>query len=221
MIQKINKLKKAASLLINLIQRIIKGKREKAWRISFPWILDRINRISQSARILDIGGIAGRGKVQDLTRELLKKGYQITEVDLRPITFKHPNLILKKENILKQDFPISTFDTVLAIHVLQHIGRRYQRLNKVFDNQGDRRLAKKIYKWLKPKGIAFIETTVASKPQELVWSKDLIWKIYTLELLKEIFSDFKVVDQLIYDGARMSRTRVKDAKSAVLMLQKP
>lgn len=221
MLNHIKKLVKRSPTIVKLYAgmrtRIWHRKSAKYRRISSPWIL---KRIPQSAKILDVGGV-GEDSIQDLTAELLRRGHLVTEVDFKRTTFKYSNFTFIEDNILNVDFPSSAFDIVLAIHVLQHIGRKWRNLSKILDNQGDFKFAKKIYNWLKPGGVAFVETTIASESQELVWDEDTAWRIYTIELLKEIFADFEVAEQLIYDGALDSRKRVEDAKAIVLMLRKP
>lgn len=227
MLNHIKELAKRSPTIVGLYYRIVRlydsmrargwfGKGRKYERISFPWVLDRI---PQSGKILDVGGV-GVGSIQSLTKDLLRRGHLVTEVDVNTTTFKHPNFTFIKEDILSLDFPSSTFDIVLAMYVLPHIGRKWRKLSKILDNQGDYKFANKIHKWLKPGGIAFVETNIASESQELVWDEDNIWRVYNFKLLKEIFAGFEVIDQLIYVEPLGTRQRVKDAKAIVLMLRR-
>jgi 2-polyprenyl-3-methyl-5-hydroxy-6-metoxy-1,4-benzoquinol methylase len=190
---------------------------KKYKRLSTPWIL---NRVPAFSRVLDIGGV-GRGPLQDLTRELLQKGNLVTEVDIERSGFKHPNLTLVEKNILATNFEPKSFDLILSIHVLQHIGNKWQGKNDIFDAEGDVKVAEKILRWVKPGGHVFIETTIASRMSTLIWDKDTEWTIYTLDYLHKLFRRFIFVDSFVYDGALDSRKRISDAQAVVLMLRKP
>lgn len=190
---------------------------KKYKRLSTPWIL---NRVPAFSRVLDIGGV-GSGPLQDLTRELLNQGNVVTEVDIERSAFKHPNLTLVEKNILATDFEPESFDLILGIHVLQHIGNKWKGKNDIFDAEGDIKFTEKILGWLKPGGYVFIETTIASQMGTLIWDKDTEWTIYTLDYLRNLFRRFNFVDFFVYDGALDSRKRISDAQAVVLMLRKP
>ena len=196
-------------------QYVLRKKRYR--RLSTPWIL---NRITNKGNVLDIGGI-GAGPIQDLTAELLRRGSIVTEVDIEKTSFEHPNLTCIETNILTTDFEPDSFNTILAIHVMQHIGNKWKGKNDIFDNAGDVKCIEQIYKWLKPGGMAFIETPVASQLQTLTWDEATEWTVYTMDHLRRLFHRFIIVDSFLYDGALDSRTRIPDARSAVLMLRKP
>ena len=178
-------------------------------RISTPWIL---NRVPAFSRVLDIGGV-GSGPLQDLTRELLQKGNLVTEVDIERTAFKHSNLTLVEKNILATDFDPESFDLILSIHVLQHIGNKWQGKNNILDDDGDIKFAENIFRWVKPGGHVFIETTIASRMSTLIWDKDTEWTIYTLDYLRKLFRRFIIVDSFVYDGALDSRKRISDAQA--------
>lgn len=170
--------------------------------------------------MLDIGGV-GDGKVQDLTHEILRRGRIVHEVDLVKAFLVHPNFHATVEDILETEFPPDSFDAVIAVHVLQHVGRRWKGLTRVHDNHGDHRLAERICNWLKPGGVVFIEVPVASEVQEIIWDSSTSWKVYTLEELRVVFRELQLEGHLIYDGATDSKKRIPGAKSAVVMLRKP
>lgn len=181
-----------------------------------PWILKRI----QNGVILDVGGV-GNGKVQELTHKLLKRGSIIYEIDLIEPELDHPNFHFRLGDVLVVDFTSSIFDSIVAIHVVQHIGREWRNMTEIHDKQGDYKFAERAYKWLKPNGILFVEVPVASRVHEIVWDERTSWKIFSLLELDKVFNKFTLINSLTYDGAKDSKSRVPDAKSIVLMLRKP
>ncbi len=185
-------------------------------RASTQWILDRI----EGKAILDIGGVGTNGKVQALTHKILKQGCSVVEVDVAKSSFQHPNLHITTRDALEAVLPDSMFDSAIAVHVVQHVGRNWRGMNTVHDTEGDCKLADKIYQWLKPNGVLFIEVPMACQVQEIVWSDGTSWKVYTMAEILRVFSRFCFENCLIYDGAMDSASRIPGAKAAVVMLRK-
>ena len=109
-------------------------------------ILDKPTR--NKIKILDVGG--GESK---LSKTLAELGFDVTVIDIADVI--HGKAKFVKENILTYEFPEGTFDIIISISTVEHIGLSSYKQTKL-DPDGDIKTMHKIYKWLKPNGIAII-----------------------------------------------------------------
>lgn len=200
-------------------------------RKSIPWIMERLPDISDM-NILDVGGIR-QGRIEPAAMELLERGHKVYTADIAAPNypeFRYPDKwdycvgdILDIAHTLGQN----SYDMVLAIHVLQHIGMPWRGMEKVMNSLGDRAFLSHVQRLLVQGGVAFIETSIRTETDAaatfaLKWDNLTTWKVYTEEWLRDaiIGVGLNWADHMIYDGANDSRKRMKDAKAIVIMVQK-
>ncbi|RLF82421.1 hypothetical protein DRN38_00175 [Thermococci archaeon] len=136
-------------------------------------------------KILDVGGAESR-----LAKVLSLLGFDVTVIDINKDDFGKAKFI--KANILEYDFKPESFDIIIAISTIEHIGLPCYG-QKIQDPQGDIKTMRKIWKWLKKGGIAII-TLPFGKPHhpptfERVYSMDSLevllkqgdWEVISVE----------------------------------------
>lgn len=75
------------------------------------------NVVGQKFCILDIGGCDSL-----LPIVLAKAGHRVTVYDFRPYPGRHPNLTVIQGDFLSNNLPSSSFDVVILVSTLEHIG---------------------------------------------------------------------------------------------------
>ena len=128
--------------------------------------------------VLDLGMGEGRNAVF-----LAQKGYQITGVDLSNIAVKKAQLLAKEfgvkiktivANLQDYEFPENSFDSIICFYWV------------------DRKMLKRIHKWLKPGGVIIYEGyTLKHRAQEKE-PDPVSYYLEEAELLK-LFKDYKIL----------------------------
>ena len=75
------------------------------------------NVVGSCLKILDIGGCDSL-----LPIVLAKAGHQVTVYDFRPYPESHPNLTVLQGDFLNNSLPSGSFDIVIMISTIEHIG---------------------------------------------------------------------------------------------------
>ncbi len=135
---------------------------------------------SRHIEILDIGAAESL-----LSYELASFNYSVTAIDIRPIALFHPNLKFVKTDICNPVLPPASFDCVIALSTLEHIG-----LGWYGDETGenyDVKAAQQISLLLKPEG-SFILTVPYGKK-----ALTPVHRIYNQESLQKLIQDFRIV----------------------------
>ena len=173
--------------------------------LEWNWIMERIKKAE--SKILDVGcaeRIHG-GSVQNLTVQLIRRGHIITGMDIQPLNFNHRKFNFINANVLEYDFPLETFDCVVASHVLQHLGLEYWGLNTIYDDVGDKKFINKVYKWLKMEGTLFLVIPFG-KTFKFIEYKNCKYRLYDMGTLKSLLNKkFKIVDEIIINEVSPSR----------------
>ncbi|MEA5627349.1 class I SAM-dependent methyltransferase [Nostoc sp. UHCC 0251] len=141
--------------------------------------LARLHELS-NITVLDVGAAESL-----LSYELATLNYSVTAIDIRPIALFHPNLKFVKTDICKPVLPPASFDCVIALSTLEHIG-----LGWYGDEPGesyDIKAVQQISLLLKPEG-SFILTVPYGKK-----ALTPVHRIYNQESLQELIQDFKIV----------------------------
>lgn len=164
------------------------GTNERIFEKSF--VLQSLAQLYDSNQItvLDVGAAESL-----LAYELASLSYSVTAIDIRPIALSHPNLKFVKTDICKPVLPASSFDCVIALSTLEHIG-----LGWYGDEQGetlDCEAVRQIYTLLKPSG-SFILTVPYGKK-----ATTPVHRIYDREALNKLLAGFDVT-KAIY-GVRL------------------
>ena len=134
-------------------QSIVNTNAERPCEYLFLWkwltpLLPLPTYVKREIKILDVGGAES-----NLAKTLAELGFDTTVIDINPV--EHGKAKYIKANILQYEFPENTFDIILSISTIEHVGLKAYG-QKVEDQEGDIKTIQKIYKWLKPDGISII-----------------------------------------------------------------
>jgi 2-polyprenyl-3-methyl-5-hydroxy-6-metoxy-1,4-benzoquinol methylase len=209
--------KKIIIRIRSIARRLLKRGSPVSRAFEYGWIRDKIR---VGSNVLDVGCVRGK-TVQKLTVALVKRGDSVTGVSLMPCLFEHKNFKFIQGNVLSLDFKSGSFDSVVASHVLQHIGMPYQGYAGEVDLAGDTKFIEKVYEWMNYNGSLFVLVPFAGKFQYVSFSSNCRYRIYDSEALDALFKNrFEIVDNVTFDGAHDSKKLVKDAKAVLMELKK-
>jgi 2-polyprenyl-3-methyl-5-hydroxy-6-metoxy-1,4-benzoquinol methylase len=160
------------------------GTNERIFEKAF--VLQSLARLYDSTRvkILDVGCAESL-----LSYQLASFNYSVTAIDIRSIALSHPNLTFVKTDICHPSLPTSSFDCVIALSTLEHIG-----LGWYGDESGenfDVEAVKQIHSLLKPEG-SFILTVPYGKK-----ALTPVHRIYDKASLEKLIENFQVT-QILY-----------------------
>src|SRR3989338_10575578 len=146
--------------------------------------LDELN----PAKILDIGSyrhfIIG-----------LLSHFSVTTVDVRgrePISAKETVFI---GDAKKLDLPDNTFDAVLSLCTLEHIG--LGRYGDEFDLEADKKAFQEMIRVLKPNGYLIFTTQITRAKPSIVFNAH---RIYSYEMLRAFCRDLTCVEEKFYSS---------------------
>ncbi|BAZ86319.1 class I SAM-dependent methyltransferase [Dolichospermum compactum] len=164
------------------------GEGEAYWAVTNERILEKTFVIHSLARfcdsknieILDVGAAESL-----LSYELASFDYSVTAIDIRPIALSHPNLKFVKSDICQPVFSSDSFDCVIALSTLEHIGLGWYGDEK--GNSYDMEAVKQINLLLKPAGIFILTVPYGRK------AVTPVHRIYDQESLQKLTQDFTVM----------------------------
>ncbi|MDZ8033951.1 class I SAM-dependent methyltransferase [Nostoc sp. DedSLP04] len=156
------------------------GTNERIFEKTF--VLQSLARLyeSSSITVLDVGAAESL-----LSYELASFNYSVTAIDIRPIALFHPNLKFVKTDICNPVLPSASFDCVVALSTLEHIGLGWYGDKK--EENYDFKAVQQISLLLKPEG-SFILTVPYGKK-----ALTPVHRIYNQESLQKLIQDFRVV----------------------------
>lgn len=157
--------------------------------------------------VLDIGPVSSRLPIQ-----LASLGYEVHGVDARPYPFRHPNFHFHNVDIFKWS-PEQIFDIILLVSALEHFG--LGDYGDLVLPEADKQAVDRISNWLSKGGQLLV--TVPFGKAEVTWKH----RIYNLERLMYLFTNFKWVDQKYFqriEGSwlQSSAERLKNIASPAL-----
>jgi SAM-dependent methyltransferase len=122
-------------------------------------------------------------------------GYHVTGIDFRYAGYSHKNFTYLKNDFLKYNFDLNSFDSVLAISVLEHVGMGHY--GDEFVENADKISMKKIYDILKPNGIVFISVPGGRKK---IYEKNGIKyiRIFDPETIEKLCENFVIEKEYFY-----------------------
>jgi len=149
-------------------------ERPSEYRFVWSWLSPLLlipKEYRRYIKILDVGGAESR-----LAKTLAELGFDVTVIDIKEGDFGKARFI--KANVLEYEFPEESFDVILAISTVEHVGLPCYDQD-IIDYRGDIVTMKKIYRWLKKGGIAII-TLPFGKPHHPPWFE----RVYNIDTLK-------------------------------------
>jgi SAM-dependent methyltransferase len=106
--------------------------------------------LPQGAKVLEIGCAEGDWQTPMLTA---RPDLQIAGIDWRAC--ERPGTVIRG-NVLTHDFPAASFDAVVCVSSIEHIGLGHYDADPL-DPDGDRHAAERAVRWLKPGGYFYAD----------------------------------------------------------------
>lgn len=171
--------------LINLkSSKIIIGSRI----VEKPFLYQNID-LENTYKIMDLGCVGSK-----ISIELASMGLEVVGVDYRPYSLKHKNLKFIQGNFLDLEFTPNSFDCVIAISTIEHIGLPAYNITPIKD--GDKKAGEKIYRLLKKKG-KFIITVPYGRNILNSFERN-----YSFNSLVKLLKDFQILTFKIYEKSK-------------------
>jgi SAM-dependent methyltransferase len=145
--------------------------------VEYPQVL---RWIKPGGSVLDIGCASSRLPIQ-----LASLGYDVHGLDVREYPSEHPNFHFHQEDLFTWK-PQRTFDTVLMISTLEHLGMG--DYGDLVIPDADKQAVATISKWLSPGGHLLV--SVPFGKASITWRH----RVYDMEHLQFLFSAFNWVD---------------------------
>lgn len=123
-------------------------------------------------------------------------GYTISGIDFQETNFQHKNFIFIKNDFFKADFKKNSFDCVLAISVLEHVGMGHYGDQPV--ENADLKSIEKIKEILKPGGFLYISVPGGRKK---IYQKDGISyiRIFDPTTIEKLLTGFTIERELFFE----------------------
>ena len=115
--------------------------------IEYPFVFQSLDGVR--GPVLDLGCCHSR-----LPIALASRGFRVVGLDFNAYPYVHPNLRVVRGDIMRLPFAAGTFDVVLAISVIEHIGLGHYTDPRA--GTGDHAAVREIARVLRPRGRALI-----------------------------------------------------------------
>ena len=120
--------------------------------VEYPWVMESLRFVPREGLILDVGCAESL-----LSHELIARGFRVVGIDIRDYPFKDKRMIFLKRNIMDTHLPDNTFDAIVLVSTIEHIGlESYGQIVK--DTNGDLRAMNELKRILKHQGIIILTT---------------------------------------------------------------
>jgi SAM-dependent methyltransferase len=146
--------------------------------VEHPWVF--MNLGLEGGRILDVGCCSS-----SLSIELASLGYPVWGIDVRPYGLTHPNFTFVHEDICRCSLPDGSFDRVLAISTIEHIG-----VGHYGDPSGqgmDVKALAAVHRLLKPGGRLLISAPFGRR------QVNAFGRVYDSEQFRDLLQAFKII----------------------------
>jgi 2-polyprenyl-3-methyl-5-hydroxy-6-metoxy-1,4-benzoquinol methylase len=168
--------------------------------LEIPFVHRRLD-VPPGSRILDFGCTQS-----SLGIHLASRGLQVTGVDLRPYPYSCQNFTFYQGNFFELDLPEKSFDAVIAVSVVEHIGLgAYGETRR--EAETDDQLLDRFYKLLTPGGQLILTVPFGT------WAITPFYRIYDEEALHKLLHHFVSECEEYYsrtDSVNWSRTTATD-----------
>lgn len=170
--------------------------------IELPMVVGSITK-DKSLRILDVGC-----RYSILSIQLASLGHKVDGIDINDYHRKHPNFLFRKKDIIKSGYKSGTFDVVISLSTLEHVG--LGRYGDQIDADGDEKVVKEVARILKSKG-RFIFTIPFGKRCDTAW-----YRVYDMERIEQLLkkNNLKIKEKKFFKEVNQGSwipTTVKEA----------
>lgn len=153
--------------------------------VEWPLVLSSIEK--SSAKILDVGA-----NESFISLHLASLGHRVTALDLTEYEFLHPNLKIIKEDIRTVSFPTGTFDYIIFLSTIEHVGLEDEDGGFV----GARKVLERAKDWLVSDGHFILSVPYGKR------DVGKTQRVYDKEKLDELLKGFTVVQRRYFCGDR-------------------
>ena len=157
--------------------RFVGGRSERD--LEYDFVVRHVS--GHNLQILDVGGVGSL-----LPLYLARKGYMVTVCDVRRYPEEHPNLTAVEGDFLANRFPDATFDFVVMVSTIEHIG--FGCYGDPFIEDGDRMAMQQVWRVLKEHGRVILTTPFTA--QERIINGFERW--YDMDRLTRLLNDFRI-----------------------------
>jgi len=133
-------------------------------------------------QILDVGGVGSL-----LPLYLARKGHMVTVYDVRRYPETHPNLTVIVGDFLANSLPNATFDLVVMVSTIEHIG--FGCYGDPVIEDGDRIAIQQVYRVLKGQGRLILTTPFTA--QHRIYNQFERW--YDMVRLTQLLESFRIM----------------------------
>lgn len=156
--------------------------------VEYPMVFANLNL--SKGKICDLGSAGSK-----LPLELASLGYSVVGVDHKTQHFTHPNLSYVKADLLHLPFSDKSFDRVLLISTVEHIG-----LGEFLDPcypDGDFKAMSEARRVVKDNGKVMVSFLTVNPAIDYAWHGKI--HRYTPERVKRLFRDFIIEKKAIFN----------------------
>lgn len=176
----------------NLIELLPRTFKEKHLTVHFSerivenaFVIQNIPK-DKNISILEVGCTGSKASLY-----LMNLGYKVQGIDFFDYDVSHPNFTFIKGDFFRQDFRENSFDVVILLSVIEHVGLNAYGENMV-DSEEDYKMVTKIHEILKPNGILLLTTPYGNFPSTPNF------RVYTQERINALLKDFQRVECSYY-----------------------
>lgn len=181
--------------------------------VEYPWILQHIGcagdrGCARDRTLLDVGC---SGSLLD--HELLARGFRVVGLDIHNHTMRNDREPFIQANILKSGLPSESFDIILLVSTLEHIGLNVYSQNLLTDD-GDFLAIREVHRLLKSDGLCLLTIPYeCSGPARIFqWGENgkiFVERRYDYKRLAKLLTDFTVVDSAFFLCLKYKFVRVQ------------
>ena len=154
--------------------------------VEYPWVIKNLGIVPRGGLILDVGCAESL-----LTQELIARGFRVVGIDVRDYPFKNKRMIFLRRNVLDTLLPDNTFDAILVVSTIEHIGlESYGQMVK--DTDGDLKAMKELVRILKHEVILILTTPYIGGEPLRVTSFE---RVYNRQRLGELTKGLKIIKE--------------------------
>jgi SAM-dependent methyltransferase len=163
--------------------------------IEYPWVLRKLGS-GKGRLLLDVGC---SGSLLD--HELLARGFRVLGLDINDHTMRNSREAFVQANAVSVDLPLETFDVILSVSTIEHIGLDAYSQNLLLDN-GDFLTVQKLRALLKPDGIFILTFPYEGAGPFRIFrfgkEKEFAERRYDHQRLAKMLDKFKIIDSAFF-----------------------
>ncbi len=157
----------------------------------YPLALSALGRLDGQGRVADIGGSSSK-----FALEAVYLGHEVDVIDMRDCPLRHPKLHSFKIDFFNNKFADNTFDAVVSLSVVEHVGiERYGGETK----NDDISFMREIYRVTKPGGLVIFSVPYGRghEPAKNGYPKG--YRIYNCQRMAMLTENFEEIRSRFFE----------------------